>query len=280
MNVAMPTRLTIEQGNLRLVDLTSDGVTLRLANGVDREDALNQWFSRHVPREPWRVLTSAQREVLRRPIVEESSTRLYTLDFPETIRAVFWENHAVHLFSKDSDELRKSTLDAFKRFVLDTLASLPGFGISAVRTFDIMIGASGNRSTAFDARSGKFVGLHLDDHENLGFNDRSRGFQLLSINLGHAERHVQFVNHDAKSLLERIGGVTALPEEARSAASLVQTFFGAFPDCPIVRFTLQPGQGYIGVTQDFIHDGSTNEVGRPDVSCLLGGHFKLTEGVN
>ena len=41
MNIAMPTQLTIEQGNRRLVDLTSKGVTLRDANGVDREDALN-----------------------------------------------------------------------------------------------------------------------------------------------------------------------------------------------------------------------------------------------
>ena len=280
MSILIPTRLTLEQGNLRLIDLTQDGVELRIAEGVDRETALNRWFSRHVPREPWQLTTSAERQTLIRPIDTESPTRLYAIDFPKSLHAEFWENHSPNLFANESDESRKSALDAFRRVLLETLATLPGFEIKAIRTFDIMVGASGNRSTAFDARSGEFVGLHLDDHENLGFNDRSRGFQLLSINIGHAERYFQFVNHDTASLLKLVGGVSALPDDARSAASLVQTFLGSFPDCPIVRMTLQPGQGYIGVTQDFIHDGSTNTEGRPDVTCLLGGHFKLTAGAS
>jgi hypothetical protein len=138
-----------------------------------------------------------------------------------------------------------------------------------------MLGPPSSPSTAFDAKTGKFVGLHLDDHENLGFHERSRGFQLLSINLGSAPRYFQFLNQDVRSLLRCVGEDSRLPETARTAASLVQTVFKRFPGCPIVRVVLEPGQGYVAITQDLIHDGGTNDLGRPDISCLLAGRFVL-----
>jgi hypothetical protein len=271
--------LTLLDGGIRLVDLTQDGVQLRVADGVEREAAVNQWFSRHVPRRPWRKLTLDERLALDRPAAPASPTTLVIMDFPGHLRAEFWDNFAPALFSVDEDASRKSLLDAFRAILLETLETMPGIAVRSVRTFDFMVAPPGASSTAFDARSNQHVGLHLDDHESLGFVGRSRGFALLSINLGHADRFFQFVNHDAESLLSLVGGVPALPEAARSAASLVQTFFGTFPSCPVARVTLRPGQGYLGVTQDFIHDGSTNDEGRPDVSCLLGGRFAV-DGVH
>ena len=260
--------LTLLDGNVRLVDRTRDRVHVQTAGGIVREEALNRWFSRHVPRAPWRDVTAAERRALHAPRYESAPSILYALDFPERLRSTFWEQFARRTLTAEADAGRKTALDELRALLLEILAADPVLTVQSVRTFDLMLSPPHSAGTAFDARSGKFVGLHLDDHENLGFDERSRGFQLLSINLGSASRYFQFVNHDVVSLLRLIGGVAAIPVEARTAATLVQTVFQSFPRLPVARITLQPGQGYLAVTQDMIHDGGTNHLGRPDVSRL------------
>lgn len=268
------TRLRVEDGNVRLVDLTRRGVRVQVSPGVVREAELNRWFSRHLARGLWRDATTAERGALDCPAAEASPSQVYVLDIPARLAEAFWAGPANAIASASSDASRKLALDGFRETLLETLADLPGFEVRSTRTFDIMIGPPGAPSTSFDARSGEFVGLHLDDHEGLDFEGRSQGFQLLSVNLGRAPRYFQFVNRDAADILERVGGMPALPAEAQSAASLVQTFFGMFPDCPVLRLVLEPCQAYVAVTQDLIHDGATNDRGRPDIHCLLGGRFE------
>jgi hypothetical protein len=273
--MAITSELTIADGNLTLIDRTRAGVAVQVAAGVTREDALNRWFARHVACPPWRDLSAREHDVLRNPTAPASPSKLYVFDFPPRLCSLFWERYIERVVSAGSDSARKATLEEFRQALLEAFGQVPGLKVCAVRTFDVMFAAPGSPSTAFDPRSRMFVGLHLDDHENLGFEDRGRGFQLLSINLGQAERYFQFINHDAASLLRLVGGLPALPAEARSAASLVQCVFRMFPDCPVLRLTLRPGQGYLAVTQDLIHDGATNDRGRPDVSCLLAGRFDV-----
>jgi hypothetical protein len=53
-----------------------------------------------------------------------------------------------------------------------------------------------------------------------------------------------------------------------SANDLRDAFFAAFPDYPVLRVRLQPGQAYLCNTQNTVHDGATNDEGLPDLSFL------------
>ena len=43
----------------------------------------------------------------------------------------------------------------------------------------------------------------------------------------------------------------------------------AFPDYPVVRLTIRPGEAYIAPTENLIHDGSTLGMTSPDLALHM-----------
>ncbi|GGV00611.1 hypothetical protein GCM10010182_17380 [Actinomadura cremea] len=151
--------------------------------------------------------------------------------------------------------------------VLDALTRRTGFACRRVRTADAVVHAPGRPSTAFNYDEGVYMGLHIDNQQDLPLDERDRSFLLASVNIGFAERYLQFVNlrvTDLMAMVEKSG--REVPQTARA---LKDAFFDAYPDYPVLRVMLRPGQAYLLNTQDVLHDGATNERGMPDVSLLM-----------
>jgi hypothetical protein len=157
-------------------------------------------------------------------------------------------------------------LRTFQSAVSRALFDRYGLAAETTGAADMIVHQPDQVSTAFNPAPGEFVGLHIDTHQRLPFGERSGAMTLCSVNVGFADRYLDFVNLPVSSLVRLLAerGVPA----SRSSAELKEAFFAWFADYPVVRLVLRPGQAYLCVTQNAIHDGATNHAGMPDVSFL------------
>ncbi|HEX3961177.1 MAG TPA: hypothetical protein VHZ03_31920 [Trebonia sp.] len=157
-------------------------------------------------------------------------------------------------------------LRAFQSAVTQVLFDRYGLVAETTGAADMIVHQSDQASTAFNPAAGEFVGLHIDTHQRLPFGERAGAMTLCSVNVGFADRYLDFVNLPVSSLVRLLAerGVPA----PRSSAELKEAFFARFADYPVLRLVLRPGQAYLCVTQNTIHDGATNHAGMPDVSFL------------
>jgi hypothetical protein len=150
--------------------------------------------------------------------------------------------------------------------VLELLAYQHGVMPRSAGAIDVILNRPGRLSTAFDARHGHFMGLHIDSHRHLPLGERSADMMLCAINIGSADRYLDFINLPPARVAALLGNrdVRVPP----SAAALTGAFFREFPDYPVLRLTLPPGRAYLCDTRNTIHDCATNTVDLPDAALL------------
>jgi len=141
-----------------------------------------------------------------------------------------------------------------------------------VVTFSLTRKEPGLLSLAFDRSIGEHVGLHFDNYDRLPVGERHRARNRLVFNLGTSERQLFLVNLP----LMRVRAMLPPPEGIMIqnwSEYLRVAFVRRFPDYPVVRVRLEPGEAYIASTDHLIHDGSTALTVAPDVSLHFLGRF-------
>jgi hypothetical protein len=90
------------------------------------------------------------------------------------------------------------------------------------------------------------------------------------VNLGYAARHFLF------SPLSLPGMETAMQADATGLnrrGSLARGYFHKFPDQPVLRLRVAPGEAYIAPTESISHDGSTQDQTGWDLTLTARGRF-------
>ena len=246
-------------------------------SGVRSEHAEPDDTPRFFARDDWRPADGAEQEQLlaNRSVPLPDAVTVLTTD-PE-LRKRFWDEVAprVCLPDRAAPEERQERLWSFGRLVADSLATRSGIRALALRSCDVQITPPSRASTSFDYKNSRYVGLHIDNHDRLPLQQRRGAFQLVCVNLGPAERYLQFVNLAVPELIAALEADDATADDRYpTVRHLLAAFFQKYPDYPVVRVTLPPDHAYVAVTQYVIHDGATNTLGQPDVAFLLGGHFE------
>jgi hypothetical protein len=144
----------------------------------------------------------------------------------------------------------------------------------------ISTGEVGLPHTTIDTNSGRHVGLHLDSWDRLPPGDRGRGTNRICMNSGLGPRRLLFVPKPASVLIDELAsrGFDVLRDRAAAADStgrfdLARRYLEVFPDQPVLRICVLPGESYIAPTENLIHDGSSEGgIGR-DVSVTMRGRF-------
>jgi hypothetical protein len=157
-------------------------------------------------------------------------------------------------------------LRGFQSSVTQELFDAYGVGVETTGAADMIVRQPDQVSTAFNPATGEVAGLRVDPHQRLPFGERAGAMTLCSVNIGFADRYLDFVNLPASSMPALLAG-HGVPEP-ESPAELKDAFFAHFADYPVLRLVLRPGQAYLCVTQNTIHDGATNHAGMLDVSFL------------
>ncbi len=139
-------------------------------------------------------------------------------------------------------------------------------------------GPGGSANTTVNGESGLHVGLHLDSFDRLPPEQRRKGSNRLCINLGEACRSLQFVPVEASDMmgmLEARNLTPALgwPHRHGRKMDLARAFLATYPEAPVVRLLLHPGEAYLAPTENMIHDGIAEDPRRPDVTMTIRGYF-------
>lgn len=103
-------------------------------------------------------------------------------------------------------------------------------------------------------QTGAYVGLHIDTFDRLSLQSRESAPLRLSINVGLAARYFLFLDLPLRSLLLKLDEQQT-QEVAPHLAG--QAFTRAYPNYPIIRVRIEPGQAYVAATENMVHDGSS-----------------------
>lgn len=122
-------------------------------------------------------------------------------------------------------------------------------------------------ATAYVPQHDYYMGLHVDYLAGQSIFMRDNTENRISINLGAEERYLLYINLTIGDILNFLN----IQDEC-SIDSVVARFFNRYPDYPVIRLKINPGEAYIAPTQNLIHDGigARNNV---DLHLTICGHI-------
>jgi hypothetical protein len=120
-----------------------------------------------------------------------------------------------------------------------------------------------------------YIGLHLDSMDRAPLRLRQRSRNRICINLGVEDRYFLFINLTMMNMFQALG--LSDPQDIYRhyrAVTLGDEFMQSYPDYPVVRLTVAPGEAYIAPTDNIIHDATSEGKQYSDISLHLLGYFK------
>jgi hypothetical protein len=129
-------------------------------------------------------------------------------------------------------------------------------------------------AVTYDRSRSARIGLHVDNWEHTNLDNADFVPNRISINLGPDDRFFLFVNLTLREIQRNLG------EQVRpliSKADLVRAFFEQYPNYPVIRVKLKPGEAYIAPTENIIHDGSSVEARDQNSHLTFRGRFTMLE---
>jgi hypothetical protein len=230
-------------------------------------DAPHYVSGARVPVPEWRLATPEEKSVL------------WSTTAPQTHRGVgivrLLGPQLIKLFANRSDIFeRVDDADTLKHPLIGLLFDIIGnVGLVTRHAFSARIGRDApglitmTKAVDQDAR----IGLHFDRWDRLSVDELEQSSNRISINLGPVDRHFIFLNQTAS-------GMAAMLERenlqvARDVRAIGAAFMSAFPEYPIIRLRLRPGEAYIAPTENVLHDGSSAGVRATNHYLSIRGRF-------
>ncbi len=189
-----------------------------------------------VPKPDWRPATPAELAILTGDAPIETGVQIFRLS--EELRQRWWKTTESVGLAGDSD-----AYPAYARQVLDFLHS-HGIPVSPETTCEAAITVPDQRTTR--------------DGLELSVDVRRGGGVIGGVNLGDEPASLVFLNLPPAALHTRI--------ESQDRW-LAKNFFEAYPDYPLVKLLLEPGDGYLLTPGGIIFDHWT--VGQKEVGVLV-----------
>lgn len=183
-----------------------------------------------------------------------------------------FEKKFIDLIFSSNKNIRKQSLQDFTIEVLKRLESYSFVTANKLYSYELIFNPHSLYSTAYDYANEQQIGLHIDTNNVEDLYKRREGFGLLNINLGKSPRYYYFINlevHEIYEILKKVG----IKKKYSTARELKDDFLLNFPKKSLFRITIQPGEGYMALSHNMIHDGGTNFNGNKDICFLIAGNF-------
>lgn len=123
-------------------------------------------------------------------------------------------------------------------------------------------------STSFDRARGCYVGMHVDGWDRLRMTERHLARNRIAVNLGLGDRWLLFAGQSFMRIRDEVDPTISNPR------AVVTSFFSRFPNTPVLRLRVAPGEAYIAPTDNLIHDGMTAGSKHFDVYFTALGDFR------
>ena len=133
---------------------------------------------------------------------------------------------------------------------------------------------AGQETVSVDPATGKFVGLHIDAWDQLPEAPTSIFANRLCINLGPQDRTFLFVSQSLDGMQNMLG-ISTNRVLRMTKPEIGRLFLTTFPDYPVTKLMVLPGEAYIAPTGLVLHDASTKGAATRVKHAAFRGHFDL-----
>jgi len=246
-------------------------LNLQLSSGTTGEQQPELEDISYFSKEDWRTPSEQEIDILATPFSKSIRNEVTVVSIVPGIisqaRTHILTPLSQSTLSLERDQHRSAAVLALREAITTHLKDVYGISLGQEGGADLSIHRPMLRSTAFNYFAKVYMGLHIDNRQKFIASERWKSRLLCSVNLGSTHRYFNFIN------LSTVGILTKLGIDATSTslhpAQIKGLFCERYPDYPVVRIRIEPGQAYICNSEDIIHDGATNELGSPDVSLLI-----------
>lgn len=211
-----------------------------------------------VPRLPWRTPTAPEIQILFSSKVKKLSD-LYVsiLSIPQNILFHLNELGNVEHHTALNYVLQKERV---KKGISLIQEHIETFRLQSAELSKYRIGWNEpNQMTVTVGTDRCRVGLHID-------NQRGSSLHRISINLGSEPRYFLFINLSIQQLYYLVSQTDGNVVSKNSGSSRIcRAFMQLFPNYPVVKLRVDPGQAYIAPTEHITHDGCTEGTNSLDV---------------
>jgi hypothetical protein len=241
----------------------SSGTRLTGVNETpDRADGAIYEDGARLPREPWRRATTEETLSL---IAAEPPRNMATTVAIIKLPRELWGDLPIIRASGDADALT-NLQHAFRE------TCELGHPVYC-------IGPSENpanlKTVTFNPDTRRYNGLHVDNWDQVDLSSRHLATNRLCVNIGRDIRYFLFLpvslTDIARMLSEEMGPDWGAP--ARLTV-IGRQFMEQFPEVPVVRCRVSPGEAYIAPTENLVHDGSSVGQSTVDRQFTIRGHIR------
>jgi|GEM_PF-1300816 len=230
--------------------------------------------SAYLPKSPWREPTLTEIDTLfanhLQPINEKD---IGIIKIPNTLFALF-SSLNLHQASSHLDLIERLTNTIGKNALIAVEQFVRGIAFSHcdIET-KIIFNEPNLTTTTHSPNESCYMGLHIDYMHQQSIFTRHLSPNRISINFGNEDRYFLFVNLTVKEIIHLVK-----PAQSCTNDELTRQFFELYPDYPVVKLRISPGEAYIAPTQNLIHDGigpkNSADIhltfcGRIDLNCGL-----------
>lgn len=293
--VAQPLPAYSSETSVRLYCYAPDSLTSRIqySTGICKASTLPQVSSTYisaayVPVEPWRELTPHEAESLCAPhlLSDLSQWQLgsdlgiirLTEDVISPFIEIFEEYGTRHHLSQENYRTH-TTHPRWEKTLADVRAELERYSLQGLAPEILSLASAppGLRTVTQEKMNPferEFVGLHLDSWDKKPLRRRHQSRNRICINLGREDRHFLFIPLTQVQMFQMIG--LSDPEDIYRdyrGLHIGQKFMERFPDYPVAKLRIAPGEAYIAPTDNMIHDATSIGKRYPDVALHITGHF-------
>jgi hypothetical protein len=117
-------------------------------------------------------------------------------------------------------------------------------------------------------------GLHTDNWDALPLAQKQDSTNRICVNLGLDSRYFLFINLTERDIFEMLGCPDSDIKKPWTR-QLTNEFMRRYPDYPVVKLRIAPGEAYIAPTENMIHDASTAEMKHLDIKVMMRGYYRI-----
>lgn len=253
-----------------------------------------------LPSEPWREADITEQKIIYgkdQNVLIDKNNQIGILRLPDTLLEPLEELGVAFANSEyDCSLLCKEPI--YQQFVYKVTEYIHGFSQTSgnLMVHPLGINPPGLKTVTYDQLNNFYIGLHLDSWDKLPLEQRHLSTNRICFNLGLEDRYLLFINltlidmlhlqnvdnwddplilqwENRQEVLRKhyfqnlSGADEILPDIIR------QKFLHYYPEYPVIKVRVSPGEAYIAPTENMIHDGSTFGKSFFDVTLTIRGHI-------
>lgn len=148
-----------------------------------------------------------------------------------------------------------------------------GFG-EVMKDPVVRINSPGLWTVTRGANGREYIGMHVDNWYGHDMDTREASPNRLCVNIGVESRYLLYINVPMTAMLCVLKDNEGAPVDERMLGTPIGlAFMEVFPDFPVIRLRVDPGEAYIAPTENMVHDGSTEGMRSWDLSASILGRF-------